>query len=220
MQGWPYHAWEGRHTFCRGAFRQGEGFRGQRAPTLAPLTMDNDDAYVGDAASNAVSKPRSTAAAATRASAFANNVLVRGRVVASLHTEGSSQDPWKVGGTVSARKEPNDQTHRLPNDRTHRLLAKAAGGLAPPGDDLAPSGLSMATGGNEEDEYDIISEQPPHGMANLRAAMAMEGTTAFRFADAIKLRALAAAAVRGKVGARRGDGGARMRPDNGIVAAA
>jgi hypothetical protein len=34
------------------------------------------------------------------------------------------------------------------------------------------------------------------------------------------LRALAAAAVRGKVGARRGDGGARMHPDKGVVAAA
>ncbi len=65
------------------------------------------------------------------------------------------------------------------------MIAKAAGGLAPPGDDLAPSGVSTATGGNEEDEYDDIPEQAPNGMANLRAAMAVEGTTAFRFADAI-----------------------------------
>jgi hypothetical protein len=65
------------------------------------------------------------------------------------------------------------------------LLAKAAGGLAPPGDDLAPSGVSTATGGNEEDKHDNIPEQLPHGMADLRAAMAVEGTTAFRFADAI-----------------------------------
>ncbi len=50
-------------------------------PTPAPLTMDDNDAYVGDAASNAVSKPRLTAAAATRATAFANDVLVSGRVV-------------------------------------------------------------------------------------------------------------------------------------------
>ncbi len=57
------------------------------APTPAPLTMDDDDAYVGDAVSNAVSKPRLTAAAATRAMAFANDVLVSGRVVASLCTE-------------------------------------------------------------------------------------------------------------------------------------
>jgi hypothetical protein len=57
--------------------------------------------------------------------------------------------------------------------------------LAPPGDELAPLGVSTATGGNEEDKYDNIPDQLPHGMANLRAAMAMEGTTAFRFADAI-----------------------------------
>ncbi len=34
------------------------------------------------------------------------------------------------------------------------------------------------------------------------------------------LQALVAAAVRGKVGARRGDGGAGMCPDNGVAAAA
>ncbi len=50
-------------------------------PTPANLTMDDNNAYVGDAASNVVSKPRSTAAAATRTVAFANNVLVSGRVV-------------------------------------------------------------------------------------------------------------------------------------------
>ncbi len=49
------------------------------APTLATLTMDNKDAYVGDAALNAVSKPHSTAAAAMRTTAFANDVLVSGR---------------------------------------------------------------------------------------------------------------------------------------------
>ncbi len=49
------------------------------APTPAPLTMDDKDAYVGDAALNAVSKPHLTAAAATCAMAFTNNVLVSGR---------------------------------------------------------------------------------------------------------------------------------------------
>jgi hypothetical protein len=182
--------------------------------------MDNDNAYVGDTASNAVSKPRLMATAATRATAFANNVLISGQVVASLCTEQSSGDPGKVGGAVPARDEPNDRTYQLPNDRTHRLLAKAAGGLAPPGDYLTPSGVSTATGRNEEDEYDNIPKQPPHGIANLRAAMAVEEKTVFQFADVIELRALAAAAVRGEVGARCGDGGARMRPDNGVVAAA
>jgi hypothetical protein len=51
------------------------------APTPAPLTMDDNDAYVGDVVSNTVLKPRSTAVAATRATAFANNVLIGGRVV-------------------------------------------------------------------------------------------------------------------------------------------
>ncbi len=36
----------------------------------------------------------------------------------------------------------------------------------------------------------------------------------------VLLQALAAAAVQGKVGARRRDGGARIRPDDSIVAAA
>jgi hypothetical protein len=108
----------------------------------------------------------------------------------------------------------------LPNDQTHQSLAKAVGGLAPIGDDLAPSGVSTATGGNKEDEYDNIPEQPPHGMADLRATMAVEGMTAFQFADAIELQALAAVAIRGKVGARRGNGGTRMRPDDSVGAAA
>ncbi len=56
-------------------------------PTPIPLTMDDNNAYVGDAASNAVSKPRLTAAAATRATAFANDVLVSGQIVASLCTK-------------------------------------------------------------------------------------------------------------------------------------
>jgi hypothetical protein len=51
------------------------------APTPAPLMMDNNNAYVGDAALNAVSKPCSMAAVATCVTAFANNVLVSGRVV-------------------------------------------------------------------------------------------------------------------------------------------
>jgi hypothetical protein len=42
--------------------------------------MNDKDAYVGDAASNAVSKPRSMSAAATRTMAFANDILVSGQV--------------------------------------------------------------------------------------------------------------------------------------------
>ncbi len=45
------------------------------------------------------------------------------------------------------------------------------------------SGDSTAPGGNKEDNFDDTPEPLPHGMADLRAAMAVEGTTAFRFAD-------------------------------------
>ncbi len=41
----------------------------------------------------------------------------------------------------------------------------------------------MAPGGNKEDDFDDTPELLPHGMADLWAAMAVEGTTAFRFAD-------------------------------------
>ncbi len=62
-------------------------FAGEGAPTTAPLTMDDNDAYVGGAASNVVSKPRLMAAAAARAKARTNNVLVSGRVAATRCTE-------------------------------------------------------------------------------------------------------------------------------------
>jgi hypothetical protein len=67
--------------FAEAPSAEARDFAVKGEPTLAPLTMDDSDAYVGDAASNAVSKPRLTAAVATRATAFANNVLVGGRVV-------------------------------------------------------------------------------------------------------------------------------------------
>jgi hypothetical protein len=51
------------------------------APTPAPLTMDDNNTYVGNAVANLVLKPRLTAAAAMHATAFANNVLVSGQVV-------------------------------------------------------------------------------------------------------------------------------------------
>ncbi len=44
-------------------------------------------------------------------------------------------------------------------------------------------GDSTAPGENEEDDFDDTPKPLPHGMADLRAAMAVEGTTAFRFAD-------------------------------------
>ncbi len=100
-------------------------FAVEEAPTTAPLTMDDDDAYVKDMTSNAGLKPRSTAAAAMHARALTNHVLVSSQVATSLCTKCASGDPWEVGGAVPARDEPNDRTHQLPNNRKVRK--------APPG---------------------------------------------------------------------------------------
>ncbi len=67
--------------FVKAPSTEARDFAVKGAPTPAPLTMDDNDAYVGNAATNLVSKPRLTAAAATHAMAFANNLLVSGRVV-------------------------------------------------------------------------------------------------------------------------------------------
>ncbi len=93
-------------------------------PTTAPLTMDDEDAYVNDVTSNVVSKPRSLAVAAVCVKALANNVLVSGLVAASLCNKCASGDLWEVGGTVPARDEPNDRTHGLPSNRTRQSPAK------------------------------------------------------------------------------------------------
>jgi hypothetical protein len=67
--------------FVEAPSAEARDFAVKGVPTPAPLMMDDNDAYVGDAALNAVSKPRSMAVAAMRATAFANDVLVSGRVV-------------------------------------------------------------------------------------------------------------------------------------------
>jgi hypothetical protein len=170
-------------NFVKAPSNKARDFAGKGNPTMPPLTMDNDDAYVRGAELNAVSKPCLMAAAAVQAKARTNNVLVSSQVAATHHTKPG--DPWEVSGAVPARDKPKNRTHRLPSDRTHRLPTKASRGLGPPGDVCAPAGFSTAPGGNEEGGYDNISKQLPHGMANLWAAMAMEGTTACRFAEAI-----------------------------------
>ena len=63
-------------------------------------------------------------------------------------------------------------------ERQHKKEADIAHGVRG-----GTSGDSTAPGGNEEDNFDDTPEPLPHGMADLRAAMAVEGTTAFRFAD-------------------------------------
>jgi hypothetical protein len=67
--------------FVEAPSAEARDFTVKGAPTPAPLMMDNNNAYVADAVSNLVSKPRLTAAAATLATAFANGVLVSGQVV-------------------------------------------------------------------------------------------------------------------------------------------
>jgi hypothetical protein len=141
-EGHKGHAREGRHNFCQGIFQQGEGFCCRRGPHNGPT---HDNAYIGGAASNVVSKPRLMAAAAAQAKACTNEVLVSGRVAATRPTK--PEDPWEVSGAVPARNEPKNRTHRLPSDRTHRLPTKAARGLGLPGDVRAPTGFSMAPGG-------------------------------------------------------------------------
>jgi hypothetical protein len=89
--------------------------------------MDDDDAYIEDTTLNAGSKPRSTAAAAARARALANNVRVSGQVAATRHTECASGDMWEVGSAVPARDKPNNGTHRSPNDQK---VTKATPGKA------------------------------------------------------------------------------------------
>ncbi len=67
--------------FIEASSAEARDFAVKGAPTPAPLTMGDDDAYVGDVASNTVSKSHLMAVAATRMTAFANEVLVGGRVV-------------------------------------------------------------------------------------------------------------------------------------------
>ncbi len=110
--------------FVKAPSNKARDFAVEGASTTAPLTMDDEDAYIEEVTSNVVSKPRSLAAAAARVKALANDVLISGQVVASLCTECTSGDPWEVGGAVPARDDPNNRTHRLPSNRTRRLPAK------------------------------------------------------------------------------------------------
>ncbi len=93
---------------------------------------------------------------------------------------------------------------------------------------------------NKHDEQDERTDQPPyggHGKAEEPKAPAkgghshkitshgkdgLDGDEIARggATNPASLQALASAAIRGEVGARRGDGGAGMYPDNGVAAAA
>jgi hypothetical protein len=79
--------------------------------------------------------------------------------------------------------------HKQPKDRAHRSPTKAKWDVASGDDNLASSvGTSTKNGMNEEDEdddYDDVSKMLPHGMADLRTAMTVKGTSAFWFAEAV-----------------------------------
>jgi hypothetical protein len=97
--------------FVEAPSNEARDFAVKGAPTTAPLTMGDEDAYVKDVTLNVVSKPRLSAAVAARVKALANDVLISSQVVACLCTECTSGDPWEVGGAVPARDEPNYRTH-------------------------------------------------------------------------------------------------------------
>ncbi len=154
-------------------------------PTGAPLTMDNDDDYINDKRAAGIARPHSMAVTSVCATALINNSIIGGQVGASVRHDRASGDPGGIGGAVQAWDEPNDLAPALPNGRTHRVPSTVAGGSAPTEKHRTSSGDSAATVGDEEDDYNNIPAQLPHGMVDLRAAMAMEGTTTFRFAEAI-----------------------------------
>ncbi len=143
-------------------------------PTGVPLTMGDDDEYVVNATAAEMVRPRSIAVATARGPATA--------------TGGSAPTGEYLPALLGLAAEENSQgktgqcgiaANFLPaQERQHKKEADIAHGVR--GGTL---GDSMAPGGNEEDNFDDTPEPLPHGMADLRAAMAVEGTAAFRFAD-------------------------------------
>ncbi len=130
-------------------------------------------------------RPRSTAVATPWVIALLDDSIVRCQVGAGVLPDHASEDPGRIGGAGKAQDEPNDLALILPSGRTHQVPATVAGGSAPMGDHHASLGNSGATGGDGKDNYNDILAQLIHGIANLRVAMAVEGTTVFRFAEAI-----------------------------------
>jgi hypothetical protein len=154
-------------------------------PTGASLMMDDGDKYVNNKRAAGMARPRLMAVTMVRATALVNDSIIGGQVGASVCHDRASEDPGGIGSAVQARDEPNDLAPALPNGQTHQVPSTVAGGLAPTGKHRTSAGDSVATEGDEEDNYDNIPTQIPHGMADLRAAMAVEGMTAFRFAESI-----------------------------------
>ncbi len=143
-------------------------------PTGVPLTMDDDDQYVVNATAAGMVRPRSMAVATAQGPA-----TVRGGsaptgeyllALLGLAAEENSQGKTRQCGSVANFLPTQERQHKKEADITHGVC----GGTL--GDSTAP-------GGNKEKDFDDTPEPLPHGMADLRAAMAVEGTTAFWFAD-------------------------------------
>ncbi len=136
-------------------------------PTGVFLAMDNNDKYVLNATAAGMVRPRLMAVATARGPATATGGSApTGEYLPALL--GLAAEENSQGITGQCRSAANF----LPaQERQHKKEAEGT------------SGDSTAPGGNKEDDFDDTPEPLPHGMADLWAAMAVEGTMAFRFAD-------------------------------------
>ena len=83
-----------------------------------------------------------------------------------------------AAGAIQRARDLKDRARRSPT-KAMREGAPADDGRTDPSDRSPNWGIARADDGNEYDE------PLPYGMADLRKAMTMEGTAAFRFADAV-----------------------------------
>ena len=86
-----------------------------------------------------------------------------------------------AAGAIQRAKDLRESARRSPT-KAIRKGAPADGSLTDPSDRPPNRGVARADGGSE---YDDEAESLPHGMADLRKAMTVEGSAAFRFADAV-----------------------------------
>ncbi len=143
-------------------------------PTGVPLKMDDDDEYIVNAMAAGMVRPRSMAVATAQgpATATGGSAPTGEYLPALLGLAAEENSQGKTGQCGSA-------ANFLPaQERQHKKEADIAHGVHG-----GTSGDSTAPGGNGEDNFDNTPEPLPHGMADLQAAMAVEGTMAFWFAD-------------------------------------
>jgi hypothetical protein len=143
-------------------------------PTGVPLMMDNNDEYIINVTAAGMVRPRSMAVATARgpATVTGGSAPTGEYLPALLGLVAEENSQGKTGQCGSA-------ANFLPaQERQHKKEADIAHGVRG-----GTSGDSTAPGGNEEEDFDNTPKLLPHGMADLQPAMAVEGTTAFRFAD-------------------------------------